>query len=126
MNENKKIKRIGTLTIGICLILIGFSSFLSMFIGIKILKYVLYAWPLILIFTGIEILLYNKKDDVILKYDILGVFLLGIVLVTSILGSLTFNIVDDFIKNKEEYTTYFKDSNHYYINELEQLDNIIK
>lgn len=126
MNNNKKIKRIGTLTIGICLILIGFSSFLSMFIGIKVLKYVLYAWPLILIFIGIEILLYSKNDDVILKYDILGVFLLGIVLVTSILGSLTFNIVDDFIKNKEEYTTYFKDSTYYHINELERLDNIIK
>ncbi len=126
MNNNKKIKRIGTLTIGICLILIGSSSFLSMFIGIKVLKYVLYAWPLILIFIGIEILLYSKNDDVILKYDILGVFLLGIVLVTSILGSLTFNIVDDFIKNKEEYTTYFKDSTYYHINELERLDNIIK
>ncbi|MDD2627550.1 MAG: hypothetical protein PHR25_02540 [Clostridia bacterium] len=125
MNENKKIKRIGTLTLGICLILIGFASFLSMFIGIKILKYVLYAWPLILIFIGIEILLYSKKDDVILKYDILGLLLLGIVLVTSILSSLTFNIVDDFIKNKKEYTTYFNNLSPY-INELDILDNIIK
>lgn len=113
--ENKKIKKIGTFTFGFCLIVIGIAAFLSMFIGIEVLKYTLYAWPIVIILIGIEVIYYNSREDVSLKYDILGTFLLVIVFVTAVFGSMLSNALNEFIKNKEYYFEQFKSMNevHY-------------
>lgn len=94
IKENKKhIKKVGTFTTGICLILIGITIFISLFIGIKILKYMIYAWPLILILIGTEIIYYSTKENIELKYDFWGVILLIILFFGSICGSAFSNIV---------------------------------
>ena len=113
--ENKKIKKVGTFTFGFCLIVIGIAAFLSMFIGIKALQYTLYAWPVIIILIGFEVLYYNAKEDITLKYDILGTILLGIVFITAVFGSITTHALNEFIANKEYYINSFKDINkaHY-------------
>ncbi len=121
--ENKKVKRIGTLTIGFCLILIGIASFASMFLGIKILQYTLWAWPIILISVGIEVLYYNSREDVTLKYDILGTILLGIIFVVTIFGSIASQALNEFIDNKDYYMENFK--NYHQVNYIDcnDLDN---
>lgn len=113
--ENKRIKKIGTFTFGFCLIVIGIATFLSMFIGIEVLRYTLYAWPIVLILIGIEILYYNSREDITLKYDILGTFLLGTVFVISIFGSIASQALNEFIQNKDFYIEQFKGINevHY-------------
>ena len=113
--ENIKIKKIGTFTFGFCLIILGISAFLSMFMGTKILQYTLYAWPIVLILIGVEVLYYNSRADVTLKYDILGTFLLGIIFIVSIFGSMASQALNEFIQNKEYYIESFKNMNetHY-------------
>jgi len=106
--ENKKIKKIGTFTFGFCLIVIGIAAFMSMFIGIEVLRYTLYAWPIILILVGIEVIYYNSREDIALKYDILGTFLLGIVFVTAVFGSIASQALNEFIQNKDYYFKQFK------------------
>ena len=121
--ENNKVKRIGTLTIGFCLILIGIASFASMFLGIKILQYTLWAWPIILISVGIEVLYYNSREDVTLKYDILGTILLGTIFIVTIFGSIASQALNEFIDNKDYYMENFK--NYHQVNYIDckDLDN---
>lgn len=94
-----------------------------MFIGTKILQYTLYAWPIVLVLIGIEVLYYNSRTDITLKYDILGTFLLGIIFIVSIVGSMASQVLNEFIQNKEYYIESFKNMNEtHYIQCLE--DNI--
>lgn len=120
--ENIKIKKIGTFTFGFCLIIIGISTFLSLFISIEVLKYTLYAWPIVLILIGIEVLYYNSREDITLKYDILGTFLLGIIFITAIFGSIASHALNEFINNKEYYLEQFKNMNE--VHYIECIDSI--
>lgn len=101
--ENTKIKKVGTFTIGFCLILIGFATFVSMFIGVKVLKYTLYAWPVIIILIGAEILYYSSKENITLKYDLLGIILLCFIFGITILGSIASQALNDYIDNRDYY-----------------------
>ena len=56
MEENKKKRLIGRTTFGISLILLGITIALQTILPIDLLRYVLMAWPLIIISIGIEIL----------------------------------------------------------------------
>ena len=123
--DNLKVKKVGTFTIGFCLILVGIAAFTSMFIGIKVLKYTLFAWPIILVLTGAEILYYSSKENISLKYDFLGVLLLCFVFGMTIVGSITSQALNEYIDNKEYYmekiTSYNKDMNN--INCLDEVSN---
>lgn len=101
--ENTKTKKVGTFTIGFCLILIGIAAFTSMFIGIKVLKYTLYAWPIILILIGAEILYYSTKENITLKYDLLGIILLCFIFGVTIFGSIASQALNDYIDNRDYY-----------------------
>lgn len=121
--ENKRVKKIGTFTFGFCLIVIGIAAFISMFIGIEVLRYTLYAWPLIIILIGAEILYYNSKEDVVLKYDILGSILLGTVFVISIFGSIASHALAEFIQNKDYYINSLKNINEVHYIECVDVEN---
>ena len=123
--ENKKVKRIGTFTLGFCLIVIGITAILSMFIGIKVLKYTLYAWPIIIILIGCEILYYNSKKDITLKYDFWGTVLLIIIFLTAVFGSITSHVVNEFIDNKDYYLEYISDINKSHSTDCIDIDKSI-
>lgn len=122
--ESKKVKKIGTFTFGFCLIIIGIATFVSMFIGIEVLKYTLYGWPTALILIGTEILYYNSREDITLKYDILGTILLIVVFFISIFGSIATQALNEFIDNKEYYIESFKNITDTHYIECEE-NNII-
>lgn len=76
--------RVGTISMGILLILLGVYLLLSIFSGTDfIVKYgILTWWPTILIILGIEVLLYlyfMRKESSVVKYDLLSVFLIGVI-----------------------------------------------
>lgn len=82
-----KIKRVGTLTFGASLISLGILIFISQISNIYTLDLALKLWPLVLILLGIEILWYRfmtKDDDVVIKYDILSIFLVFTILFTNL------------------------------------------
>lgn len=101
--DKKKIKKVGTFTTGLCLILLGVTIFVSLFIGSKVLNYLLYAWSAILIFIGVEILYYGNKEGIELKYDFWGVILLIILFFGSIFGSAFTNVVLNNTTKINEY-----------------------
>lgn len=82
-----KIKRVGTLTFGASLISLGILIFISQISDIYTLDLSLKLWPLVLILLGVEILWYRfmtKDDDVVIKYDILSIFLVFTILFTNL------------------------------------------
>lgn len=82
-----KIKRVGTLTFGASLISLGILIFISQISDIYTLDLALKLWPLVLILLGVEILWYRfmtKDDDVVIKYDILSIFLVFTILFTNL------------------------------------------
>mgnify|MGYP000853080158 CR=1 FL=1 len=82
-----KIKRVGTITFGASLISLGILIFISQISDIYTLDLALKLWPLVLILLGTEILWYrfmNKDDDVVIKYDILSIFLVFTILFTNL------------------------------------------
>lgn len=102
MEENKKQIRIGKLTFGVILILVGIMIFIQTISSINILRYVFMLWPLVLIVLGIEILVYRNKENI--KYDIWGgFFTLSIIGIVSIFSIVNYGInkilYDKDIKN---------------------------
>lgn len=89
--EKKKVRKIGRLTFGITLILVGLSVVIQTFLPIEIFRYVLMLWPLVFISIGIEVICFSKKDDV--KYDGVGIFLIFVVLFFgSIFGAINYGV----------------------------------
>ena len=101
--ENKKnVKRVGRVTFGITLVLIGVLIILQLFLDIQIVKYVTMFWPVILIILGIEVIYYSKKEYLDIKYDAAGIILTFIVLiVASIFSLITYGV--------DKITSYNKD-----------------
>lgn len=102
MEENKKQIRIGRLTFGIILVLVGIMIFIQTIFGFNMLRYVFMLWPLVLIVLGIEILVYRNREDI--KYDIWGgFFTLMIIGIVSIFSFINYGInkilYDKDIKN---------------------------
>ena len=83
-----------------------------MFIGIKVLQHTLYAWPIILILIGTEVLYYNTRQYITLKYDILGTILLVTIFIFSIFGAMASHLLNDFITNKSYYIESLKNMNN--------------
>lgn len=74
--------RVGTISMGVSLLLLGILLLLSSFEGYQIFESFIIWWPSILIILGIEILLYqilSNKEQSFIKYDILSVIFVGII-----------------------------------------------
>ena len=81
-----RIRRVGSLTCGILLILFGVLFILHMFVPAVTFAFIYRLWPLILIFLGIEMILANRKAaEETVKYDTGAIFLV-IVLAFFALG----------------------------------------
>ena len=81
-----KSKRVGTISMAIVLIALGVLIFMSQISKVSTLNIALKLWPLILILLGLEILYYRfvYKDEAIIKYDILSIFIVFIILITNL------------------------------------------
>jgi uncharacterized membrane protein HdeD (DUF308 family) len=77
-------RRVGTLTCGILLVIIGILCLVHIFWPALHYEYILRGWPIILILVGVEMLaanaFYSKAENVEIKYD-LGAILLIFILV---------------------------------------------
>jgi len=81
-----KSKRVGTISMAIVLIALGVLIFYSQINKVSTLNIALKLWPLILILLGLEILYYRfiYKEDVIVKYDILSIFIVFAILIANL------------------------------------------
>lgn len=81
-NKEQKMapKKIGRTTFGLALIIFGITIIVQMVLRKDVFQYVMQLWPLVLVSLGIEVLYYNTKKHVEVKYDVLGIFLMFIVL----------------------------------------------
>ncbi len=76
-----RVRRVGSITCGMLLILFGVLFFLHMVVPAITFSFIFRLWPLILIFLGVEMLAANiKREDTVLKYD------LGAIAVVAILA----------------------------------------
>jgi hypothetical protein len=74
--------RVGTVSMGLSLILLGFFLFLALINGHDAFQTFFAWWPLILIVLGLEITVYSflpNKENSFLKYDFLSIFFVGII-----------------------------------------------
>ncbi|WP_026476587.1 LiaF transmembrane domain-containing protein [Alkaliphilus transvaalensis] len=78
--------RVGTLTMGVALILLGVILFVSLLGGYEIMDKLLTWWPVILIMIGAEILFYiyrGKEEQVKIRYDVFSIFMIMCIFITS-------------------------------------------
>lgn len=79
-------RRVGTITFGILLIVLGVLYLLISIFNIPLWEKILNFWPLILISLGTEVLVLNDralKNNLSLKYDFVSFILIIIMLVFS-------------------------------------------
>ncbi len=82
-----KIKRVGTISMGVVLIVFGVILFLSQINKFSALNIVLKLWPVILILIGLEILWcrYASRDEsTVIKYDLFSIFIVLVILIANI------------------------------------------
>lgn len=86
-------RRVGTLTLGLCLVIIGMLFIFKTLIPSISYEFLLNLWPLILIFLGLEVILgYTLNKEHEMKYDVAAFFLI-IVLTFFSIGIGTFEYV---------------------------------
>ncbi|TBL72933.1 LiaF transmembrane domain-containing protein [Paenibacillus thalictri] len=81
--------RVGTLSMGLTLVLLGALLFASQWEGLQAFDALAVWWPVILILLGLEIigyLIFSRKENQVIYYDILSIFFVGVLC----LGSLGF------------------------------------
>jgi len=74
--------RVGSVSMGLSLVLLGILLFLSQLKGMQMMEPLLVWWPIILIVLGIEIVVYlfmSKQENPIVKYDFLSILFVGII-----------------------------------------------
>lgn len=79
--------RVGTLSMGILLIALGCTLFISQFKGWSSLQIIFKLWPIVLIMLGCEILGYlffSRKETSIVKYDGFSIFIIILIILLSI------------------------------------------
>ena len=73
--------RVGTVSMGLSLVLLGVFLFLTQIKGTKMFEPFLVWWPIILVVLGIEILFYlflSKRENPIVKYDFISILFVGL------------------------------------------------
>ncbi|MET3697693.1 hypothetical protein SAMN05877753_104435 [Bacillus oleivorans] len=79
--------RIGTFSMGASLLFLGVALLVSQFVDFDLTRILVSWWPFIFIVLGIEIFLYlwlQKSGKEMLKYDVLSIFLIGILGMTGL------------------------------------------
>lgn len=79
-------RRVGTLTLGIILIIIGIAYLLSNIYNLEISVQILKWWPITFIMIGIEVLIYNHKalkENCSIRFDGISLFLIILILFFS-------------------------------------------
>ncbi|RDW20238.1 hypothetical protein CWR48_05920 [Oceanobacillus arenosus] len=74
--------RVGSISMGIALLMLGIVLLLSQVLHIEAVTILLTWWPIILIILGGEILLYlflSKQEKAKVKYDFISIFFVGII-----------------------------------------------
>ncbi|MDL4842272.1 hypothetical protein [Aquibacillus rhizosphaerae] len=74
--------RVGTISMGMVLIILGVVLLVSHFNGLDVLKIAMAWFPIILIVLGIEIICYlyvSKQEQPIVKYDLLSIIFIGFI-----------------------------------------------
>lgn len=97
----KTMYRIGTLPMGIMLILVGIIMFISQWLGLEYVQYIFKLWPIVLIIMGFEILYYTSKiqdDNMRLKYDFWSIFMLFVMIFLSVIAFVAGNLTEEIIK----------------------------
>lgn len=102
----KKPRRVGTFTFGLILVAAGVLMILSLILpGFHLLGILKFA-PVVLIFLGIEVLIYAAKPDTVVKYDFLSMFACAFILVVvggaSVVGWLGLNFGPYYDYNREQ------------------------
>jgi hypothetical protein len=73
--------RVGTLSMGLSLVLLGIILFLSQWSGLQAFDAFISWWPMIFVLLGLEIIVYlalGRKEDSRISYDILSLFFVGV------------------------------------------------
>ncbi len=73
--------RVGTFSMGLSIIALGCFLLFSVIKGTEVLDSLTAWWPVLLIILGVEILLYllfSKKEQSFIKYDIFSIFFIGV------------------------------------------------
>jgi hypothetical protein len=86
----KKRWRVGTLSMGVSLISLGLTLFISSWQGAMAFDKLLSLWPIIFILLGCEILLYlflSRTEKPILHYDLFSIFFVSFLCVCCLLFS---------------------------------------
>lgn len=79
--EKMRTWRIGTISMGATLIMLGIFLLASQWFGLDMMQVMVSWWPMILIILGIEILFFlikSKEDKPYLKYDFLSIIFVGL------------------------------------------------
>ncbi len=74
--------RVGTVSMGASLLILGIILLCSKLLNLNLSQVMVSWWPIILVVLGIEILLYlylSGKEKPFLKYDLLSIFLVGMI-----------------------------------------------
>lgn len=114
-NEKKITRRIGSITFGIMMILMGINIFLQTITNLELFRFTLSLWPIVFVLLGIETLYYAYKKDIEVKYDVLGIFTIFIVLFLGMIFSTLNYGVNKVLYNKEiksDIIYYLTDSNY--------------
>jgi hypothetical protein len=126
-NEKKLTRRIGSVTFGIMMILMGINIFLQSITSLDLFRFTLSLWPIIFVSLGVETLYYSFKKNVEIKYDLLGMLTIFVILfLGAIFSVVNYGInkvlYDDNIK--AEIINYYADVEHNYnFNDRVYIDN---
>ena len=80
-------RRVGTLTMGVVLVILGVTLFLSQLKAQSATAFIIKGWPLVLILLGCEVLWHSytiKGEKARLKYDIFSIFIVGVICIVSL------------------------------------------
>ncbi|MFZ3589433.1 LiaF transmembrane domain-containing protein [Bacillus sp. DJP31] len=73
--------RVGTVSMGLSLVLLGVLLFVSQMKGTQMVEPLLVWWPLILVVLGLEIIVFlflSKQENPIVKYDFFSILFVGV------------------------------------------------
>lgn len=90
--------RVGTLSMGILLILFGCTLFISQLKGWPSVEQIFKLWPIILIMLGLEVLGYlffSRKEMSRVKYDGFSIFIILLIMLFSI-GAYAVKMLVDY------------------------------
>lgn len=98
--KNKRTWRIGTVSMGLSLVLLGVLIFMKQALGMKVIEPILIWWPIILMVLGIEIVAYlfiSKPHNQTLKYDFMSIIFIAILGSFAVLFTLfnSFGLADE-------------------------------